>query len=111
MGNLKKWRKKPESQLQSGFHCCCSSGRHPGLSAVSPREVQRAHDEDEAIVFILPVRHLAPQFALDGGGERKLQGSVDECSKGLWLGNLFGCKLNISPCGDDNQVPLVTISV
>jgi len=36
---------------------------------------------------------------------------VDECSKGLWLGNLFGCKLKISPCGDDSWVPLVTISM
>lgn len=107
---LKK-RRKTQSQLQSGFHCCCSSGRHPVLSAVSPREVQRARDEDEAIVFVLPVRHSAPQFAFDGGGERKPQGSVGECSEGLWLGNLFGCKLKISPCGDDNQVPLVTISM
>lgn len=107
---LKKLR-KTQSQLQSGFHCCCSSGRHPGLSAVSPREIQRARDEDEAIVLILPVRHSAPQFAFDGRGGRKPQGSVGECSEGLWLGNLFGCKLKISPCGDDSQVPLVTISM
>lgn len=111
MGKSQETEKKTESQLQSGFHCCHSSGRHPGLSAVSPREVQRAHDEDEAIVFILPVRHSAPQFAFDGGGERKPQGSVGKCSEGLWLGNLFGCKLKISPCGDNNQVPLVTISM
>lgn len=110
-GESQEMEKKTESQLQSGFCCCRSSGRHPGLSAVSPREVQRAHDEDEAIVSILPVRHSAPQFAFDGGGERKPQGSVGKCSEGLWLGNLFGCKLKISPCGDNNQVPLVTISM
>jgi len=36
---------------------------------------------------------------------------VGECREGLWLGNLFGCKLKISPCGDNNRVPLVTISM
>jgi len=68
---------RTQSQSQRVFFCCCScyrsNGRHPGLSAVSTREVQRARDGDEAIAFILPVRQSAPQFAFEGGGRREIQ--------------------------------------
>lgn len=70
---------RTQSQLQNGFcccHCCRSNGRHPSLSAVSPREVQRACDEDEAILLILSVRQSAPQFALEGG---KRKGTTGKC--------------------------------
>jgi len=69
---------RTQSQLQSGFccyRCCRAKGKHPGVSAVSPREVQRACDEDVAVVFVLPVRQSASQFAFEGGEGRELQGS------------------------------------
>lgn len=76
-GNAEEMKKELKANHKGFFFCCCScyrsNGRHPGLSAVSTREVQRARDGDEAIAFILPVRQSAPQFAFEGGGRREIQ--------------------------------------
>lgn len=75
-GDAQEMKRELKANCNCCFCCCWSKREHPGLGAVSPRKVQRACDEDEAIIFILPVRQSAPQVAFEEEGGREPQGSV-----------------------------------